>query len=88
MIKAKKLREGPGMKGKMQPARAINAKSNPRIIKKIIKVVLLIGLLNPDCAVGIVARRRKPLRNAQLERFWPAGIFINMLRTKIVKQVL
>ncbi len=51
MIKAKKLREGPGMKGKMQPARAINAKSNPRIIKKIIKGVLFIGLFNPDCAV-------------------------------------
>jgi hypothetical protein len=41
--------------------------------------------LNPDCAVGIVARRRKPLRNAQLERFWPAGIFINMSRARIVK---
>ena len=48
------------------------------------------NLLNfkQDCAVGIVARRRKPLRNAKLERFWPGGIFINLLRTKIVKQAL
>ena len=46
------------------------------------------GLLNPDYAVGVVARRRKPLRNAQKERFWPAGIFINMLRTKFVKSRL
>jgi hypothetical protein len=29
------------MKGKMQPTRAINAKSNPKIINTIIKVVLL-----------------------------------------------
>ena len=50
--------------------------------------LLITSLLNPDCAVGIVARRRKPLRNAQLERLWPAGIFINMSRTKIVKSRL
>jgi len=45
MIKAKKLRGGPGMKGKMQPARPTNAKSNPRIINTIVKVVLPIRLL-------------------------------------------
>ena len=33
------------MKGKMQPARPTNAKSNPRITNTIIKVVLPIGLL-------------------------------------------
>jgi hypothetical protein len=44
--------------------------------------------LNPEFAVGIVARRGKPQRNAQLERFCNDGIFINMLRSKIVKQAL
>jgi hypothetical protein len=43
---------------------------------------------NPDFAVGIVARRSKPQRNAQLERFCDAGIIIIMLRSKIVKQAL
>jgi hypothetical protein len=45
-------------------------------------------IFNPDFAVGIVARRRKPKRNAQLERFCDAGIIIIMLRSKIAKQVL
>ena len=45
-------------------------------------------LFNPDYAVDIVARRRKPLRNARLERFWFVGILINMSRAKIVKQAL
>jgi len=44
--------------------------------------------LNPDFAVGVVARHRKPQRNAQLERFCDEGILINMLRSKIVKQAL
>jgi len=43
---------------------------------------------NPDFAVGVVARRRKPQRNAQLERFRDAGIIIIMLRNKIAKQAL
>jgi hypothetical protein len=42
----------------------------------------------PDFAVGVVARRRKSQRNAQLERFSDAGIIIIMLRNKIVKQEL
>jgi hypothetical protein len=41
-------------------------------------------LFNPDFAVDVVARRRKPQRNEQLERFFDEGIFINMLRSKIV----
>ena len=45
-------------------------------------------IFNPDFAVGVVARRRKPQRNALLERFCDEGIFINMLRSKIVKQAL
>ncbi|MEE8380404.1 MAG: hypothetical protein V3R78_00815, partial [Thermodesulfobacteriota bacterium] len=44
--------------------------------------------LNPDFAVDVVSRRRKPQRNEQLERFCDEGIFINMLRSKIVKQAL
>ena len=40
--------------------------------------------LNPDFAVDVVARRRKPQRNEQLERFCDEGIFINMLRSRIV----
>ena len=40
----------------------------------------------PDFAVGFVARRRKPQRNTQLERFCDAGIIIIMLRNKIVSQ--
>jgi hypothetical protein len=43
---------------------------------------------NTDCAVESVARRRKPKRNAQLERFCDGGIFINMSRSKIGKQAL
>ena len=43
---------------------------------------------NPDCALESVARRRKPKRNAQLERFCDVGIFINMSRSKIEKQAL
>ena len=46
------------------------------------------SILNPDFAVGIVARRRKPWRNVQLERFCDEGISIDMLRSKIVKQAL
>jgi hypothetical protein len=42
----------------------------------------------PDFAVGIVARRRKPKRNAQLEQFFDEGISIDMMRKKIVKQAL
>ena len=43
---------------------------------------------NPNCAVEFVARRRKPKRNAQLERFCDVGILINMSRNKIGKQAL
>ena len=39
MIKDKKLIEGPGMTGKIQPIRPHNAKSNPEIINMIVKVV-------------------------------------------------
>ena len=42
----------------------------------------------PDFAVDIVARRRKPWRNVQLERFYDEGISIDMLRSKIVKQAV
>ena len=48
----------------------------------------LIVKFNPDFAVGIVARRRKPWRNVQLEWFYDEGISIDMLRSKIVKQAL
>ncbi|MFO8166196.1 MAG: hypothetical protein R6T98_16870, partial [Desulfatiglandales bacterium] len=41
--------------------------------------------LNPDYAVGIVTRVEKPQRNEKLERFCAEGIFVNMLRSKIVK---
>ncbi|UCF82674.1 MAG: hypothetical protein JSV50_15975, partial [Desulfobacteraceae bacterium] len=40
------------------------------------------------CAVESVARRRKPKRNEQLERFCDIGILINMSRSKIGKQAL
>jgi hypothetical protein len=43
---------------------------------------------NPDFAVGIVARRRKPQRNVQLERFYDEDISVDMLRSKIVKQAV
>jgi hypothetical protein len=45
-------------------------------------------MLNPDFAVVVVARRRKPERNVQLERFCNKGISVDMLRSKIVKQAL
>jgi len=45
-------------------------------------------LFNPDFAVGILARHRKPWRDVQLERFYDEGISIDMLRSKIVKQAL
>ncbi|MFO8164696.1 MAG: hypothetical protein R6T98_09205 [Desulfatiglandales bacterium] len=44
--------------------------------------------LNPDYAVGIVTRVEKPQRNEKLERFCTEGIFVNMLRSKIVKRSL
>jgi hypothetical protein len=51
----------------------------------IIKFVLgPMRYFNPDFAVGVVARRHKSQRNAQLERFRDAGIIIIMLRNKIV----
>ncbi|MFO8162943.1 MAG: hypothetical protein R6T98_00225 [Desulfatiglandales bacterium] len=40
---------------------------------------------NPDYAAGIVTRVEKPQRNEKLERFCAEGIFVNMLRSKIVK---
>ncbi|MFO8164164.1 MAG: hypothetical protein R6T98_06505 [Desulfatiglandales bacterium] len=49
---------------------------------------LLINLLNSDYAVGIVTRVEKPQRNEKLERFCAEGIFVNMLRSKIVKRSL
>ncbi|MFO8164913.1 MAG: hypothetical protein R6T98_10335 [Desulfatiglandales bacterium] len=42
----------------------------------------------PDYAVGIVTRVEKPQRNEKLERFCAEGIFVNMLRSKIVKRAL
>ncbi|MFO8165592.1 MAG: hypothetical protein ACQEQO_03095 [Thermodesulfobacteriota bacterium] len=47
-----------------------------------------IFILNPDYAVGIVTRVEKPQRNEKLERFCAEGIFVNMLRSKIVKRAL
>jgi hypothetical protein len=43
---------------------------------------------NPDFEIAVVARRRKPVRNVQLERFCTEGISIDMLRKKTVKQAL
>ena len=37
----------------------------------------------PDFAVGFVARRRKPQRNAQLEQFFDEGISVDMVRKKM-----
>ncbi|MFO8165074.1 MAG: hypothetical protein R6T98_11145 [Desulfatiglandales bacterium] len=45
-------------------------------------------IFNPDYAVGIVTRVEKPQRNEKLERFCAEGIFVNMLRSKIVKRAL
>jgi hypothetical protein len=45
-------------------------------------------ILNPDCAVESLARRRKLKRNEQLDRFCDVGIVINMSRSKIGKQAL
>jgi hypothetical protein len=42
--------------------------------------------INPDFAVGVVARRLKPKQNTKLERFSDAGTTIIMLRSKIVSQ--
>ena len=39
MIKDRKLIQGPGITGKMQPIRPHNAKSNPKIINMVVKVV-------------------------------------------------
>ena len=47
-----------------------------------------VEVLNPDFAVGVVARRLKPKRNAQLEQFFDEGISVDMVRKKIVKQAL
>ncbi|MFO8165310.1 MAG: hypothetical protein R6T98_12380 [Desulfatiglandales bacterium] len=44
--------------------------------------------MNPDYAVGIVTRVEKPQRNEKLERFCAEGIFVNTLRSKIVKRAL
>ena len=49
---------------------------------------LIVQIIIPDFAVGIVTRCRKPRRNVQLERFYDEGISIDMLRSKIVKQAL
>ncbi|MFO8163433.1 MAG: class I SAM-dependent methyltransferase [Thermodesulfobacteriota bacterium] len=45
-------------------------------------------VFNPDYAVGIVTRVEKPQRNEKLERLCAEGIFVNMLRSKIVKRAL
>ncbi|MGM0383454.1 MAG: hypothetical protein ACQEQO_08190, partial [Thermodesulfobacteriota bacterium] len=47
-----------------------------------------VAFFNPDYAVGIVTRVEKPQRNEKLERFCAEGIFVNMLRSKIVKRSL
>ncbi|MDO9566693.1 MAG: hypothetical protein Q7J15_08135 [Candidatus Desulfaltia sp.] len=39
MIKDKKLIEGPGMTGRTQPIRPHNAKSNPKIINMMVKLI-------------------------------------------------
>ena len=48
----------------------------------------MVSFINPDYAVVIVTRIEKPQRNEKLERFCAEGIFINMLRSKIVKRAL
>jgi hypothetical protein len=50
--------------------------------------MLLGDSFSPGFAVGVVARRLKPKRNAQLEQFFDEGISIDMVRKKIVKQAL
>ncbi|MGM0382810.1 MAG: hypothetical protein ACQEQO_04855 [Thermodesulfobacteriota bacterium] len=64
--------------------------TNPiKSIKRLsLPVQFQIGSLNPDYAVGIVTRVEKPQRNEKLERFCAEGIFVNMLRSKIVKRSL
>jgi hypothetical protein len=42
-----------------------------------------VEVLNPECAVGVVARRLKPKRNAQLEQFFDEGISVDMVREKM-----
>ena len=42
MIKAKKLRGGPGMTGRMQPTKPVNETNSPRIIIVVIKDILLL----------------------------------------------
>ena len=37
------------------------------------------SLLNPDCAVGIVMRQGKRVRDATLERFCDAGVFVKYI---------
>jgi len=46
------------------------------------------SFFKPDYAVVIVTRVEKPQGNEKLERFCAEGIFINMLRSKIVKRAL
>jgi len=43
MIKDKKLREGPGMTGKMHPMRPTKARINPKIINVTVKFDLLLN---------------------------------------------
>jgi hypothetical protein len=45
-------------------------------------------VLNPDFAVGVVARRLKPKRNAQLEQFFDEGISVDMVRKKMCRKRL
>jgi len=52
----------------------------------LVKFLSLLNLLH--FAVGIVTRVEKPQRNEKLERFCAEGIFVNMLRSTIVKRAL
>jgi hypothetical protein len=53
MIKDRKLIQGPGMTGKMQPIRPHNAKSNPEIINMIVKIVC------PSCPMPLCQNEKQ-----------------------------
>jgi len=55
MIKDKKLRGGPGMTGTIQPIRATNTRSNPKIINNMVKWVSYYNLMNRSRLDFIIA---------------------------------
>jgi hypothetical protein len=52
MIRAKKLRGGPGMRGNTQPRRPANAKSNPRMTNAIVNTALRLDYLKAKNILG------------------------------------